>query len=91
MPTVAARFLLARFAAMLAGFCLVVGSFGTFNAFADHIGSGVLRWLTGAAVLIVGLWLAYTLNSAVIHRVDPDGAQRDALRARRTQPDPSRR
>ena len=76
---VTGKFLTARFAGMLAGFLLLVGSFGLFTVVADQIGNDVLRWFTGAVSLTVGLGLAYAVNSTVLRRIDPDGVQREAV------------
>ena len=81
MHTVTGRFLLARFASMLVGFFVLVGSFMVFTLFASKIDNDFLRWLTGVASLVVGLWISYVVNATVIQRIDPDGAQRQAVRA----------
>ena len=79
--TVTGRFLLARFASMLVGFLLLVGSFMVFTLFASKIDNNFVRWLSGVASLAFGLWISYALNATVIQRIDPDGAQRQAVRA----------
>ena len=81
MDTVTGRFLLARFASMLVGSLLLVGSFMVFTLFASKIDNDFVRWLSGVASLVVGLWIGYALNATVIQRIDPDGAQRQAVRA----------
>jgi len=80
MPAVTGRFLLARFASMLVSLLLLVGSFLVFTTFARHIDNDFVRWLTGAASLVVGLWFGYVFNHAVLAKIDPDGAQRTAVR-----------
>ena len=80
MPAVTGRFLLARFASMLVSLLLLVGSFLVFTTFARHIDNDFVRWFTGAASLVVGLWFGYVFNHAALAKIDPDGAQRTAVR-----------
>ncbi|WP_345504237.1 hypothetical protein [Pedococcus ginsenosidimutans] len=82
MPAVTGRFLLARFASMLVSLLLLVGSFLVFTTFARNIDNDFVRWLTGVASLVVGLWFGYVFNHTVLAKIDPHGAQRQAVRTR---------